>query len=133
MVMNESGQATVEDRRAAVALEPSAVASRRGREVPIALAGAAYLAAYVFLEWISSLEQSFASYSWSPNSGASIAFAVMFGRRTIPFIFIAPLLDDLVADLTIRRFPFPLPFELAETVLIGSVYGAARLFLPQPK
>ena len=131
--MNESGQATVEDRRAAVALEPSAVASRRGREVPIALAGAAYLAAYVFLEWISSLEQSFASYSWSPNSGASIAFAVMFGRRMIPFIFIAPLLDDLVDDLTIRRFPFPLPFELAETVLIGSVYGAAVLFLLQPK
>jgi hypothetical protein len=106
--MNESGQATVEHSRAVVAPGAPTVVSRGVREVPTALAGAAYLAAYVFLEWISSLEQSFASYSWNPNSGASIAFAVMFGRRMIPFMFIAPLLDDLIDDLTIRQFPFPL-------------------------
>jgi len=131
--MNESGQATVEDCRPAVAPEPSTVVSRRGREVPTAVVGAAYLAAYVFLDWIGSLEQPFANYAWNPNSGASIAFAVMFGRRMIPFMFIAPLLDDLIDDLTIRRLPFPLPLELAEAVLIGSVYGAAVLFLLHPK
>ena len=131
--MNESGQATVEDCRPAVAPEPSTVVSRRGREVPTAVVGAAYLAAYVFLDWIGSLEQPFANYAWNPNSGASIAFAVMFGRRMIPFMFVAPLLDDLIDDLTIRRLPFPLPLELAEAVLIGSVYGAAVLFLLHPK
>jgi two-component system, LuxR family, sensor kinase FixL len=130
--MNESGQATVEDCRPVVAPEPSTV-PRRLREVPTAMAGAAYLAAYVFLDWISSLEQPFANYAWNPNSGASIAFAVMFGRRMIPFMFIAPLLDDLIDDLTIRRFPFPLPMELGAAALIGSVYGAAVLFLLDPK
>jgi integral membrane sensor domain MASE1 len=131
MVMNEYGQATVEDRRAAVALEPSTVVSRR--VVPTALAGAAYLTAYVLLDWISSLEQPFASYAWNPNSGASIAFALMFGRRMIPFMFIAPLLDGFVDDLTIQQIPLPLPFELASAVLIGSFYGAAALFLLHPK
>jgi two-component system sensor kinase FixL len=130
--MNESGQATVEDCHAAVAPEPT-VASRRVREVPTAVVGAAYLATYVFLDWISALEQPFANYAWNPNSGASIAFAVMFGRRMIPFMFIAPLLDDLIDDLTIRRLPFPLPLELGEAALIGSVYGAAVLFLLHPK
>ncbi len=131
--MNESGQATVEHNRAVVAPEPSNMVSRRVGEVPTALVGAAYLAAYVFLDWISTVEQPFANYSWSPNSGASIAFALMFGRRVIPFMFIAPLLDDFVDDLTIRQFPFPLPLELASAVLIGSFYGAAALFLLHPK
>src|SRR6266849_7655458 len=123
--MNESGQALAEHNPAVVAPAPSPVVSRRVREVPTALVGGAYLAAYVFLDWISSVEQPFASYSWNPNSGASIAFAVMFGRRMIPFMFVAPLLDDLIDDLTIRRLPFPLPLELGEAALIGSVYGAA--------
>ena len=130
--MNESGQATAEDCRAAVAPEPAA-ASRRVREVPTAVVGVAYLASYVFLDWISSLEQPFANYAWNPNSGASIAFALMFGRRMIPFMFVAPLLDDLVDDLTIQKVPLPLSFELASAILIGSVYGAAVLFLLHPK
>jgi two-component system, LuxR family, sensor kinase FixL len=131
--MNESGQATVEDSRAVVAPEPAAVASRRVRWIPTALAGAAYLATYVFLDWISTVEQPFANYSWSPNSGASIAFALMFGRRMIPFMFVAPLLDDLVDDLTMQQVPLPWPFELTSAILIGSVYGAAVLFLLHPK
>jgi two-component system, LuxR family, sensor kinase FixL len=131
--MNESGQATVEHNQAVVGPEPSTMVSRRVGEVPTALVGVAYIAAYVFLDWVSSAEQPFAYYSWNPNSGASIAFAVIFGRRMIPFMFIAPLIDDFVDDLTIRPFPFPLSLELAETVLIGSIYGAAVLFLLHPK
>jgi two-component system, LuxR family, sensor kinase FixL len=131
--MNESGQATAEHNHAVVAPEPCAMVSRRVAEVPTAVVGAAYLVVYVILDWISSAEQPFAYYSWNPNSGASIAFAVMFGRRMIPFMFIAPLVDDFIDDLTIRQFPFPLSLELAETVLIGSVYGAAMLFLLHPK
>jgi two-component system, LuxR family, sensor kinase FixL len=131
--MNESGQATVEHNHAVVGPEPSTTVFRRVDEVPTALAGAAYLVIYVFLDWISSAEEPFAYYSWNPNSGASIAFALMFGRRMIPFMFIAPLLDDFVDDLTIRPFPFPLSLELAETALIGGVYGAAVLFLLHPR
>jgi signal transduction histidine kinase len=131
--MTDSGQAMVERSRTVVAPQPPNVVSRRVREVPTAVLGAAYLAAYVFLDWISSMEQPFASYSWNPNSGANIAVAVMFGRRMIPFMFVAPLLDDLIDDLTIRQLPFPLLLELASAALIGSVYGAAALFLLHPK
>src|SRR5215470_14048463 len=132
-VMNESGQASVEDSHAVVGPKPSTGVSCAVREVPTALVGSAYLAAYVFLDWISTVEQPFANYSWSPNSGASIAFALMFGRRLIPFMFVAALLDDLIDDLTIQQIPLPWPFELATAVLIGSVYGAAVLFLLHPK
>jgi two-component system, LuxR family, sensor kinase FixL len=131
--MNESGQAIGDHDRRVDDLRLPDLAARRARAIQTALIGAAYLATYVFLDWISSAEQPFANYSWNPNSGASIAFAVMFGRRIIPFIFIAPLLDDFVDDLTIRQFSFPLPMELAESILIGSVYGAAVLFLLHPK
>jgi two-component system, LuxR family, sensor kinase FixL len=131
--MNESGQASVEHSHAVVGPKPSTTVSRQAGEVPTALVGGAYLAAYVFLDWISTLEQPFANYSWSPNSGASIAFALMFGRRLIPFMFVAPLLDDLVDDLTIQQIPLPWRFELATAVLIGSVYGTAVLFLLHPK
>ena len=109
------------------------LAAHRASAMQTVLLGAAYLVTYMFLDWISSVEQPFANYSWNPNSGASIAFAVMFGRRIIPFIFVAPLLDDFLDDLTIRQFSFPLPMELAESILIGSVYGAAVLFLLHPK
>jgi signal transduction histidine kinase len=131
--MSESGEAIVDhDRRVDDSRLPD-LAAHRARAIRTVLFGAAYLATYVFLDWISSAEQPFANYSWNPNSGASIAFAVMFGRRIIPFIFIAPLLDDFVDDLTIRQLPFPLPMELAASILIGSVYGAAVLFLLHPK
>jgi two-component system, LuxR family, sensor kinase FixL len=127
------GQAIVDHDRTANDSRPPGHVVHCARAIQTVLIGTAYLATYVFLDWISSVEQPFANYSWNPNSGASIAFAVMFGRRIIPFIFIAPLLDDFVDDLTIRQFPFPLPMELAESILIGSVYGAAVLFLLHPK
>jgi two-component system sensor kinase FixL len=133
MSMNESGQASVENSHPVVGPKSSTSVSREVREVPTALVGGAYLAAYVFLDWISTVEQPFANYSWSPNSGVSIAFALMFGRRVIPFMFVAPLLDDLVDDFTIQQIPLPRPFELATALLIGSVYGAAVLFLLHPK
>src|SRR5262249_3106603 len=111
-VMNESGQATVEDCHPVVAPEPSTAVPRRVREVPTAWGGPRCLPGFRFLDWIRSLEQPFPNYAWNPNSGASVAFAAMFGRRVIPFMFIAPLFDDLIDDLTIRQLPFPLALEL---------------------
>jgi two-component system, LuxR family, sensor kinase FixL len=127
--MNESGHALFEHGHTVI--DPPDVAARRARAAQTVLLGAAYLAAYVLLDWIGFIEPDtpYANYSWNPNTGASIAVAVMFGRRMIPFMFIAPLLSDLV----VRQFPFPLPFELASAALIGGVYGAAALFLLHPK
>jgi two-component system sensor kinase FixL len=127
--MNESGQALFEHRHTVI--DPPNGAARRAGAVQTVLLGAAYLVVYVWLDWISFIEPDtpYANYSWNPNTGASIAVAMMFGRRMIPFMFIAPLFSDLV----VRQFPFPLPFELASAALIGGIYGAAALFLLHPK
>jgi two-component system, LuxR family, sensor kinase FixL len=127
--MSESGQALFEHAHTVVEPRPPDVAGR-ARAVQTLLLGAAYLAVYVLLDWISFFEpyRPFATYSWNPNSGATIAVAIMFGRRMIPFMFVAPLVGDLVAE-----HPLPPPFEVASAVFIGSVYGAATLFLLHPR
>jgi two-component system, LuxR family, sensor kinase FixL len=132
--MSESGQAMIGTGRgagdhAAGGLWPHGIASRRARAVETALLGAGYLTVYLLLDWVSNTEHNpFVNYSWNPNSGASFAAIVIFGPRMLPFLFIAPLLGDLL----VPQFPMPLSSELAVTVLIGGVYGAAGLFLLHP-
>jgi hypothetical protein len=127
--MNESGQAMVDHGRTAGDLRPPDAAYRAGA-IQTVLLGAAYLAAYVSLDWMAFIEHNpFANYAWNPDSGASFAAVLMFGLRMLPFMFIAPLLADLVT----RHFSLPLPFELASAVLIGGIYAAAALFLLHPK
>ncbi|MBO0752117.1 MAG: MASE1 domain-containing protein [Bradyrhizobiaceae bacterium] len=105
-----------------------AAASPRARET--AAAGAVYLAVYVGLDWISTIEHNhLATYSWNPNSGASIAAVVMFGPRMLPFLFAAPLLSDQV----LGQYPsLPLALSVVAAALIGGIYGAAALFLLRP-
>src|SRR5215471_12160607 len=103
--MSELGQAVVKHGRPTAEPRSPDVAGRRAYAIQTALLGAAYLAAYVLLVLISFVGQNpFANYSWNPNTGASIAVAVMFGRRMIPFFFIAPPLGDLV----LQQFQFQL-------------------------
>ena len=127
--MNKPAQVLLEHGRTVVDPRLPGVTAHRARAVQTVLLGAAYLAIYVFLDRISFIgpdaSPSFVNYAWNPNSGASIAMTIIFGRRIIPFMFVAPLLGDLV----VQPFPFSLPFELASGVLIGSIYGAAALFL----
>ncbi len=118
--------------RQALFARPDA-AARRAHKVPIVLLGAIYVAAYVFLERISDSEQPFVNYSWNPNTGTSLAFVLIFGPRMIPFMFIAPLLDELVDDLLFRQIPQRWYFELSMAALIGCVYSVAALFLLHPK
>jgi two-component system, LuxR family, sensor kinase FixL len=128
--MSEFVEATVDYGRTVDNLPPSDVAAHRARAVQTVLLGAAYLAAYVFLDWISSVEHNpFANYAWNPNTGASFAVVLMFGHRMLPFMVVAPMLGDLV----VPQFPLPLPFELASAALVGGIYGAAALFLLHPK
>jgi signal transduction histidine kinase len=85
----------------------------------------------VLLDWISYIEPygPFAITPWNPNTGVSVAVVLLLGKRMIPFVFIAPLL----ADLVVRQLPLPLNVELASAVLIGGVYTAAVLFLLHPR
>jgi two-component system, LuxR family, sensor kinase FixL len=88
-------------------------------------AGSAYVLAYMVLDWMGFVESDqLAGYSWNPNSGASFAAVLIFGRRILPFLFLAPILGDAVAG----QFSLPLPYELASAGLIGGIYGATALF-----
>ena len=99
--------------------------------LPTVLLGSGYLIIYVLLDWISYVEPyaQFAITPWNPNTGASIALILMFGRRMMPFLFIAPLL----ADLVLRQLPLPLSIETSLSVVIGGVYSLAGLLLLHPK
>jgi signal transduction histidine kinase len=126
--MSKSGQATIGAGRAAMGRTLGGLWSRTGA-AETALLGAAYVAVYVLLDVISTVEHNpFATYSWNPNTGASFAAVVIFGPRMLPFLFIAPALGDVV----VPQFTLPLSCELAVAVLIGGTYGAAALFLLHP-
>jgi two-component system, LuxR family, sensor kinase FixL len=128
--MSKSGQAIIDHDRTAGDSPPPGLMVHRARAIQTVLIGAAYLAFYVLLYWIGSVEHNpFASYSWNPNSGATFAAIIMFGERMLPFMFIAPLLGDLF----VPQFMLPLPFELAPAILTGGIYGAAAVFLLHPK
>jgi signal transduction histidine kinase len=132
--MSESSQALVETSRPfglpSRDAAPAAGWGRGPRMLETAILGAGYIAIYVLLDWISTIEHNpFATYSWNPNSGASFAAVVIFGPRMLPFMFVAPLVGDLV----VPQFPLPLPLELAGAALIGGIYGTAALFLLHPR
>ena len=134
--MSDSGQPMVDHGYMAVepvpSRQPHNAADRRELALPTAVLGSGYLAVYVFLDWITFIEPygPFAITPWNPNTGVSIVVVLVFGRRMIPFLFIAPLLGDLVV---LRQLLLPLTVELASAVLIGGVYGAAMLLLLHPK
>ena len=99
--------------------------------LPRVAVGAAYVAAYVLLDWISFIDP-FAPYGitpWNPPTGLSFALVLLFGQRMIPFLFVGPFL----ADLMVRQLPFPWTLELATTAIIGGGYSLALLVLLQPK
>src|ERR1700719_3514422 len=108
--MTEHRRTMIERTRVAIEAAPSvlpdAPTARLRLALPIAALGIGYLATYVLLDWISFIEPygPFAITPWNPNTGLSIAMLLMFGRRTIPFLFLAPPLGDLV----VRQFPLPL-------------------------
>jgi signal transduction histidine kinase len=127
--MSEYSQAMAGPGGKASGTWPRDLPARRTGAIETVLLGAGYLAAYVLLDWISTIEHNpMATYSWNPNSGASFAAVVMFGPRMLPFLFVAPVLGDFA----VPQFPLPLSSELAATVLIGGTYGVAALFLLHP-
>ncbi len=98
--------------------------------LPLPILGLAYLAGYVLLDWISFIHPfaPFGITPWNPPTGLSFVFALLFGQRLIPLLFIAPLL----ADLMVRQLPLPWAVEIATVIVIGGGYSAALLFLLRP-
>lgn len=111
---------------------PHDAALRRVLTLPTAPLGLAYLAGYALLDWLSFVEPYGVTpiTPWDPTAGLSIVFVLLLGWRMIPFLFVAPVLGDLVV---LQRIPLPLGVELTCAGLIGGVYGAAGLLLAHPK
>jgi len=98
--------------------------------LPVVIAGIGYLAGYVLLDWISFIEPygPVSITTWNPGTGLSLAFGLLFGRRVIPLLFIAPLISDLI----LNQSPVPWSVELSFVAIIGSGYSAALVFLLRP-
>jgi two-component system, LuxR family, sensor kinase FixL len=94
------------------------------------IAGLGYLAAYTLFDWISFVEpfDGFDITPWSPETGLSFILVLLFGRRTMPFLLIAPLIAHLVLNLS----PISASIKLAQAACIGGGYSAALAFLLRP-
>ncbi len=97
---------------------------------PKIVIGATYLAAYALLDWLSFIEPypPLGITPWNPGIGLSFVLLLMFGRRMIPFVIVAPLLAAIVQ----RQSSLPWSFEIASSVLVGAIYSLAALFLMRP-
>ena len=98
--------------------------------LPFGVIGAVYLAGYLLLDWVSFIEPyaHFGITPWNPGTGLGFVLVLLFGRRMIPFLFVAPLLSDLI------QIEPPLPFAvvLLSSLVIGAGYSAALVFLSRP-
>lgn len=103
------------------------VALERIFTFPGFVAGLGYLAGYVLLDWVSFIHPftPFGITPWNPGTGLSFAVVILFGRRMIPYLFLAPLLSDFV----ILPTPLPWTVELLTAALIGGCYAVATTFL----
>ena len=120
----ESTTETVSRRRS------DAIRFRRIYALPKDAIGLGYLGSYVLLDWVSYVHpiMSFGITPWNPGTGLGLVIVVLFGRRMIPYLFIAPLLADLVNSPTWQ----PWSVEFPAAALIGGGYAAASVFLLRP-
>jgi C4-dicarboxylate-specific signal transduction histidine kinase len=97
---------------------------------PKIVIGATYLAAYALLDWLSFIEPypPLGITPWNPGIGLSFVLLLVFGRRMIPFVIVAPLLAAMVQ----RQSSLPWSFEIASSVLVGAIYSLAALVLMRP-
>jgi signal transduction histidine kinase len=99
--------------------------------LPRAVIGPTFLVGYALLDWASYIQPFgvFGITPWNPPTGLSFVLILIFGQRFLPFIFLAPLL----ADIVVRRLPLPLHIEVLSCLIIGAGYGFAAISLLRPK
>ena len=111
---------------------PESAATPRPRlfALPGIVIGLGYVAAYVLLDRVSLVDPStpLGITPWNPGAGLGLVMVLLFGRRTIPYLFFGPPIADLVNLQT----PLPWSAELLGTAVIGAGYAAASLVLLRP-
>jgi two-component system, LuxR family, sensor kinase FixL len=114
------------------------IENMRSRAAAIALmidprlvtAGLVYLVGYVALDRVS-FSESYAQLGispWNPSTGLSFVLVLLFGRRFLPLLFVAPFLADMIN----RQVVLSWPAEILAVAVIGAGYSAALLFLTGP-
>ena len=95
------------------------------------IVGLSYVAAYVAFDWVSFIEPyaHFNITPWNPNTSLSFILILVFGQRMIPFLFISPLLADLIN----REIAVPWSVEILSGVAIAGGYSTALAFLKRSK
>jgi two-component system, LuxR family, sensor kinase FixL len=98
------------------------------RHIEIALA---YLAGYVLLDWLSYVHPfaNFGITPWNPPTGLSFALILLFGTEFLPWLFVAPVL----ADVLVRGIALPVTAEIAAAIIIGGGYAGATVLLLAPQ
>ncbi len=93
----------------------------------VAAGGAVYLAAFITLDWLSYIEpfERFGITPWNPQSGLSLALALVGGLRFAPFLAVAPLL----ADGAVRGFSAPVHVVALLSIATGIAYAGAAYLL----
>jgi signal transduction histidine kinase len=88
---------------------------------------AAYLGAYIALDWVSYIDPvgAFAITPWNPPPGLSIAFLLRCGIRRGPWLFVAAL----AADFVVRGAPAPLLVMIAASLLLAVSYTGLSALL----
>jgi signal transduction histidine kinase len=109
---------------------PAAFTLQHIYALPGVAIGVVYLAAYVLLDRWSLVDSStpFGISPWNPGAGLGFVMVLLFGRRTIPYLFPAPLLADVVNLQTL----LPWSAELLGAGVIGAGYAAASMLLLRP-
>ncbi len=118
------------DRHAANSVMAPASIARPFR-LPAFATGMAFLVGYVLLDWTSLIfpYTSFGITPWNPSTGLAWAFILLFGKRYLPLLFLAPLLSDTLI------FGFALSWwvKLLAASIIGAGYSLALSILLHPK
>ena len=91
----------------------------------------AYLAGYALLDRLSYV-YGYGNLNitpWNPPTGLSLALILLFGRRFLPWVVVAPAFGDLL----VRGLPLPASAEIASVLIIGGGYAAAATLLLSPR
>ncbi|AWB06668.1 histidine kinase (plasmid) [Azospirillum humicireducens] len=87
----------------------------------------AYLAAHMFLDWISFIHavSSINVTPWNPPAGLMMGLSVLLGLRAVPLVW----LGLTAADIVVRDLPVGLGTALLANGIVAIGYGAAGGFL----